>query len=194
MIRINLLPVREITAEFGRRQQLVLAGLSLGATLVLLVAVYFFQSYRLTSLRTEAQGLKKEVEALNVRLKEVANLRESVKGLEGKVKVIDDLSKRKVGPVKVMESLVAASPSRLWLTEFKESGGNLNVSGMAVDNQTIADFLKALATFAYFDNVDLVETTQVDQEGIPLKKFSIKSQLFYQPPLKSSAPKEAKKN
>ncbi|MEK7341234.1 MAG: PilN domain-containing protein, partial [Candidatus Binatota bacterium] len=60
--------------------------------------------------------------------------------------------------------------------------------GLAVDNQTVADFLKSLSTFVYFANVDLVETTQVEQEGIPLKKFSIRSQLLYQPPPPAPAP------
>jgi len=73
-------------------------------------------------------------------------------------------------------------PSRLWLTDFKESGGSLSLTGLAVDNQTVADFLKALATFPYFNNVDLIETTQSELEGVALKKFSIKSQLLYQPP------------
>ncbi len=181
MIRINLLPVKEITAEVGRRQELLIAGLSLVVTVALTAALFLFQSYRLYGLTKEADGLKKEVEALNVQLKEVGDLQQTVKALEQKIKVIDDLSKKKVGPVKIMESLSLATPPRLWLTEFKESGGNLSITGLAVDNQTVADFLKSLATFAYFPNVDLVETTQVSEEGVPLKKFSIKSQLVYQP-------------
>ncbi len=182
MIRINLLPVKEITAEVGRRQELVIGGLSLGLTVAIAVGLYMFQSYRLFSLGSEASALKKEIEALNVQLKEVGDLQQKVKALEQKIKVIDDLTKKKVGPVKIMESLSLATPSRLWLTEFKESGGNLTLTGLAVDNQTVADFLKSLSTSAYFANVDLVETTQLEQDGIPLKKFSIRSQLLYQPP------------
>ena len=191
MIRINLLPVKEITAEVGRRQELLIAGLSLVLTVGLAVGLYLIQSYRLYSLRTEADGLKKEVETLNVQLKEVGDLQQAVKALEQKIKVIDDLNKKKVGPVKVMESLSLATPPRLWLTDFKESGGNLTISGLAVDNQTVADFLKSLSTFAYFGNVDLVETTQVEQDGVALKKFSIRAQIFYQPPSPPPPPQKA---
>ena len=152
--------------------------------------VYLFQSFRLSGLRTDSDTLKKEIETLNVQLKEVGDLQQKVKALEQKIKVIDDLTKKKVGPVKIMESLSLATPSRLWLTEFKESGGNLSINGLAVDNQTVADFLKSLSTFAYFNNVDLVETTQLEQEGVPLKKFSIKSQLLYQPPPRPAPPQK----
>ena len=188
MIRINLLPVRELTAEVGRRQELLVAGLSLTLTVALVVGLYLFQSFRLYGLSTEAGSLKKEIEVLNVQLKEVGDLQQKVKALEEKIKVIDDLTKKKVGPVKIMESLSLATPPRLWLTEFRESGGNLTISGLAVDNQTVADFLKSLSTFVYFANVDLVETTQEEKEGIPLKKFSIRSQLLYQPPPPAPAP------
>jgi type IV pilus assembly protein PilN len=152
------------------------------------VGLYAYQSFRIYGLNSEASGLKKEIETLNVQLKEVGDLRQKVTALEQKIKVIDELTKKKVGPVKIMESLSLATPTRLWLTEFKESGGNLTINGLAIDNQTVADFLKSLSTFAYFSNVDLVETTQIDQEGIPLKKFSIKSQLLYQPVVAPAAP------
>lgn len=194
MIRINLLPVKELTAEVGRRQELLIAGFSLVLTVALVVGVYLVQSFRLYGLGTEADGLKKEVETLNVQLKEAGDLQQKVKALEQKIKVIDDLTKKKVGPVKIMESLSLATPSRLWLTEFKESGGNLTINGLAVDNQTVADFLKSLSTFAYFNNVDLVETTQVEQDGVPLKKFSIRSQLLYQPPPAPAPPQKADAN
>lgn len=191
MIRINLLPVKELTAEVGRRQELVIASLILGLTVALAATLYVFQFYRLYGLGTEVDSLKKEIEPLNVQLKEVGDLQQKVKALEQKIKVIDDLTKKKVGPVKVLESLSLATPSRLWLTEFKENGGNLTVSGLAVDNQTVADFLKALSTFAYFNNVDLIETTQVEEQGVPLKKFTIKSQLSYQPLTPPAPPQKA---
>ena len=95
MIRINLLPVKELTAEVGRRQELLVAGLSLTLTVALAVGLYLFQSFRLYGLRSEADGLKKEIETLNVQLKEVGDLQQKVKALEQKIKVIDDLTKKR---------------------------------------------------------------------------------------------------
>ena len=182
MIRVNLLPVREIQAEVGRRQELALAGLSFGATLLLVFVVYLFQGYRLSQLNNEIDGFNKEIAILNVQAKGVADLQQKIADLRGKVKAIDELNQKKTGPVRLMESLSTATPGRLWLVEFKEFGGDLSLGGMAVDNQTIAEFLKALAGLPYFRNVELVEATQVEQEGVPLKKFSVKANVVYQPP------------
>ena len=184
MIRINLLPVREIKAEVGRRNDLIVAGLSLALTTVMIVGFYLVQSYRRSSFETELADLQKEIAALDVQVKEVGDLEKKISDLKSKLQVIEDLNKKKIGPVRVMESLTSAIPGRLWLTEFKESSGSLSLNGNAFDNQTIADFLRALARSVYFKDIDLIESSQ-DEKIKPLK-FSVKGQVLYQPPPPSS--------
>ena len=186
MIRINLLSAREIRAEIGRRQDLTIAAAAIGAALVLIVIVFLYQFSRSALLSSRLSGLRQEIAALEGKAKEVMELQKNIGELKQKVKVIDDLSKKKVGPVRVMESLSGATPARLWLTEFKENSGNLSLNGMAVDNQTVADFLKALSASAYFKDVELVETSQAEQEKLLLKKFSLRSHLVYQPSVPES--------
>jgi type IV pilus assembly protein PilN len=182
MIRVNLLPVKEIRAEFGRRQQMIIAAAALGLTVAILASVNLYQFYRASSLKKELAGLRAEIEQLTAQEKGVRELEQKVGGLQSKLKVIDELNEKKTGPVRVMESLSSVTPQRLWLTLFKETAGALTLDGLAIDNQTIADFLKALSGSPYFSGVDLVETTQVEQDKIPLKKFSIKANIVYQPP------------
>ncbi|HEY3306550.1 MAG TPA: PilN domain-containing protein [Candidatus Binatia bacterium] len=181
MIRINLLSAREIKAEIGRRQDLTIAALALGATLGLILIVLLYQLYRTTALSRELASARQEIAAMEAEAREVTELQKKVGDLKQKVKVIEDLRKKKVGPVRVMESLSGATPPRLWLTEFKETSGNLSMNGIAVDNQTVADFLKALSSSDYFKNVELVETSQSEQDKLLLKKFSVRSRLVYQP-------------
>jgi type IV pilus assembly protein PilN len=180
MIRINLLPVREIEAEVGRRRDLVLAGATVGLTVLVLVGLYFYQSYRLAKFDNELAGLRQDIQALNLKVKEVGDLENKVKEVKSKHQVIDDLGKKKIGPVRVMESLASATPGSLWLTEFRESNGTITMNGFAIDNQTVADFLKTLGKFPYFKNVELIETTQADEKTGPYKKFSITSAVSYQ--------------
>lgn len=177
MIRINLLPVREIKAEVGRRQDLVIAGISLGLTLAVVLSVYLFQFFRISGHEKELAALRKEVETLNAQTKEVSELETKIREVKQKLSAIDQLSGRKTGPVHVMESLTSAVPPTLWLTEFVESGGNLSIVGYSVDNQTIADFLKALSSLPHFKNVDLVEAIQDEQQG--RKKFTVRASVSY---------------
>ena len=53
------------------------------------------------------------------------------------------------------------------------------MSGYSVDEQTIADFLRKLGTSSFFAGVDLEETSQVTQEGVKQKKFTLRAQVDY---------------
>ena len=181
MIRINLLPVKELKAEVSRRREIMLGVFCLATAIVLILGVYLYQFHRVSVLEHELADLRMELRVLNVKVKDVAYLKDKIKEYESKHTVLENINKKKAGPVRVMESLSAATPTALWLTEFKEIGGNVTITGVAVDNQTIAEFLKALGSYAFFKETELVETIQSEQTGMPPRRFSIKLKLLYQP-------------
>ena len=191
MIRINLLPVKELKAEVGRRREITIAAVSLVVMVVSIVGVYLYQLHRASVLESELTKLRSELQVFNSKAKEVSLIQNKMKEYQSKLQVLDSINKKKAGPSGVMESLSAATPSALWLTEFRETGGNVTITGVAVDNQTIAEFLKALGSYAFFKETELVETTQSEQAGMPPRKFSIKSKLFYQPPAGPAASDKA---
>lgn len=194
MIRLNLLPVRELNAESDRRRDLIVTGVSLATTTLILVGIYLYQSAHLSHLAKELPVIRKEVEVLNGKVKELGNLEAKIKELRSKHKVIEDLRGQKMGPTLVMDSLAAAIPSSLWLVELKQSGGILIMNGLAMDNQSVAEFIRSLSRSGHFRDVELVETTQADQKTGPFKKFSIQSGISYRvpaTPVSSSAPTQA---
>jgi type IV pilus assembly protein PilN len=193
MIRINLLPVKELKAEVQRRRELTLGAIILGGAALVLLGLYLKQTYDLAALNNELTILRTEVQALNIKVKQVGDLQVRINDLSGKHKVIADLNRKKSGPVGVMESLSAATPARLWLTEFREIGGRVTMIGFAADNQTVADFLKALAATPYFRDVELVETTQGAQETSAYQRFSIRAAVLYLPQSAAAMPAKGEK-
>ena len=186
MIRINLLPVRELKAEVARRQELTIAVICLILTAIAIGIFHLIQAARLSSHEEELAQLRSEIQSLNAQAKGVTNIRNDIKVLKEKLNVIEQLGKQKAGPARVMENLSTAIPARLWLTEFKEADGSLSITGLAVDNETIANFLKQLATSSYFSDVELGETTQVAEGQGNLKRFVARANLVYRLP--DSAP------
>ena len=191
MIRINLLPVKELKAEVGRRREVMIATVSLVVTVAAILGIYLYQLQRASTLEKDLAELRSELQAFNVKAKEVGIIQGKIKEYQGKLQVLENINKKKSGPFGVMESLSAATPNALWLTEFREIGGNVTITGVAVDNQTIAEFLKTLGSYAFFKETELVETTQSEQPGMPPRRFSIKSKLFYQPPAEPAASDKA---
>jgi type IV pilus assembly protein PilN len=95
------------------------------------------------------------------------------------LKTIALLEEKKVGPVHILSDLSKAAPDQVWLLDFTEVGGAATLTGMALDNQTVANFMSTLSSSPYFTGVDLVETTQSDQDGVALKRFVVRARLSY---------------
>jgi type IV pilus assembly protein PilN len=182
MIRVNLLPIKALQAEVTRRREIIIGSSVLGSLAALLIGAHIYQAHQLSQLQNELSALRTELQALTLKVKEVGDLQNKIKDFRSKNKIIEDLNRKKSGPVLVMESLSSAVPTTLWLTEFKENGGSLTMNGLAVDNQTIADFMKTIAQSKYFTNVELVETTQGIGPSAGLKKFALKTTVVYRPP------------
>ena len=182
MIRINLLPVKQLAAEVTRRREITIGAVVLGIALLALGSMHLLQSFQLSGLETELAQLRDELQALNTKIKEIGDLQNKIKEARGKNKIIDDLKKKKSGPVLVMENLANAAPATLWLTDLKESGGTLALSGLAVDNKTVADFINGLEASKHFKSVELIETTEGVGPTAGFKKFAIRTGVLYQAP------------
>lgn len=179
MIRINLIPAGEAQQAEGRRQELASFALALGSVTFLLVVIHTWQYAQMSNAQREIRRLQGELTAIQGAYMDVTKMEGQKKELRERLRVIAELEARKVGPVHVLEDLAAASPDKLWLTEFAETGGNLKITGMGVDEQTVADFLRRLGGSAYYRGVDLDETSLVDQDGAKHKKFSIRAAVNY---------------
>jgi type IV pilus assembly protein PilN len=179
MIRVNLLPVEEAERAAERRQHLAMGSLVLGVVALLFVAAHVWQTARFASANSRLASLDKELTALAGPFADVTRMEQQKLELREKLRVIGQLEARKVGPVRILADLSGAAPDKLWLTEYADSSGQLRLTGLGADEQTVADFLRRLGTLPFFQNVDLEETSQVNQDGAKLKKFVIRGTLDY---------------
>ncbi|MGH7822973.1 MAG: PilN domain-containing protein, partial [Candidatus Binatia bacterium] len=160
MIRINLLPVKQ--TQQAERQRQELTRVVVVAVLVVLVAGFYriYLQRQVSIVEARISEIEEALKALDSKVKDVTDLDQKRKSLDAKLKVIADLGRKRVGPVGVMTDLARATPDRVWLTDSTEVGGSATLTGIAVDNQIVAEFLRNLGNSPYFTTVDLVETTQ----------------------------------
>jgi len=131
-----LLPVKEAQRALGRRQQLSVALLSVTVALLVMVVPYALQGRRIAQLDGEISQLKIEIARFNEQTREVRDLEKKRAELQAKLRVIDDLKQKRVGPVRMLEDLSTATPQKLWIVQFNEVNGLATITGMALDNQT----------------------------------------------------------
>jgi type IV pilus assembly protein PilN len=61
----------------------------------------------------------------------------------------------------------------MWLNSLKYSSGTLVISGVALDNATIAQYMTDLTSSPYFADADLANSSQKVIAGNNLKSFSL---------------------
>lgn len=165
MIRVNLLPASELREAIGRRQQMALGALGVAVSVLIMVVPFAMQGRQLTALDARTEDLRKEVQQLDVQVREVREIDRLKKELRAKLDIIEDLNRKRIGPARALEDLSAATPDNLWLIDFAENKGQATLTGMALDNETIARFMRQLQDSKYFYRIDLVETSRSAPPG-----------------------------
>jgi type IV pilus assembly protein PilN len=190
MTRINLLPVKDAQIANQRRQQISLVILGACLVALLMVVPYVLQKRAISRLDNEMEDLRVEVAKYEELTKEAKGLDKRRKELQTKLDVIQDLDRKRIGPTRVLSDLSDSVPEKLWVEDFAETGGVANIVGWALDNQTVASFMRQLEASDYFNNVDLTEATQPEgteqiksfasETGtVRFKRFVIKATINY---------------
>jgi len=174
MIRINLLPIRQLRKRIRTRNEVVVFVVSFGLVLTLLGIVGFGLSHKISTLKTEISALQQKKASYQPILNEIAKLKKNKEILEKKVDVIKKLKQGSQLTVRILDEIANRTPtSRLWLKSLKEAGGKLQLTGVALDNATIAQFMKQLSDSPYFLDAELVSSSQEEVAGRKLKSFSL---------------------
>jgi type IV pilus assembly protein PilN len=179
MTRINLLEVKVGVQSVEHRRQLRLGYVLIGAN----VAAVLLASLVLRGLAARQAATmgttKKRITELTKVVHDVEGEERQQQMLEEKRRVIGDLERRGIGPFRILEALSDATPSRLWLTEFTDRSGEVTITGLAIDDPTVADFLARLQRSPHFHGLELVETAQAEEGKMRVKKFVMKGPLNY---------------
>jgi type IV pilus assembly protein PilN len=192
MIRINLLPVRQMKQKAQAIRQLAVSGLIIIATLVVLLLATGF-------LATKVSGLEKNISSLTVRKKElqktldlINELEEKKKLVEQQIGVVDQLKKKSQLTVRMLDEIARLTPhERMWLTQLSQDATSVKLNGMALDNRTVATYLNELKNSSYFKEVTLESSILSKYGGRNLKKFSLTCSVI--PPKADDETSEDKK-
>ena len=177
MIRINLLSDREAIRKETTRQQVSISILTVCLILVILGGIQIYQYRQKKDLEQRIQYVQEELKELKKKVGEVEKYKEAKKELETKLQIIDRLEKGKMLVVQLLDGIGETIPEKMWLQDLGYKGSKLSLEGYAVDNETIAAFMKKLEHTKSFQSVELVLTEKKEVEGVGMKHFSLVATL-----------------
>ena len=184
MIRINLLPFRAARRKENIRQQASVFTLSFFLVLILMTWYHFSLGGRIDNLEGEISEKKDQLNRFIKINNEIAAIKKQLKDLNQKIDIIATLQANRQGPVRLLDAMTGiVVPKRMWFTSMEErqaKGGDglatkvIAINGLALDNKTVADFMKRLEASKLFSSVNLI-TLRQDKSGgnLNLKNFSV---------------------
>lgn len=175
MIRINLLPFRAARKRENIKRQLIVFALTVVLCLSISFYYYLALSSDLSDLKNKEQDIKKELAGYKKTLNKIKVLEKKIKEIKAKLGVIKKLERGKTGPVYLLDEIAMAVPKdKLWLNSLSERKGTLNLSGTAMDNETVALFMNNLEAAEHIGSVDLQNVQLRDLPDYKLKVSDFK--------------------
>ncbi len=155
MIRINLLAIERDRAK--RRSSAAASGpqvtqqrITLACSLILVLTAlgvgWWYWSLKVQSDRIEADIVtsQKETARLRTLIQQVQTNDARRAQLQERVGLIEELRKGREGAVRMLDEISRSLPDMLWLTEVKQQGADLTISGRCMSLTALSDFVDNL--------------------------------------------------
>lgn len=173
MIRINLLPVREARRRANIQQQAVLLGVVVAVSLLATGYLRFALQSEIAEAQSKVTKLDQKIKRFAPQLEKVDAYKKKKAAVEKKLSVIQELDAERSGPVRILDEISNRTPDRLWLTKLDASSNRLDVDGLSLENEIIAQFLTRLSDSQYFKNVELKKSELQNKKGLKIQRFQV---------------------
>lgn len=158
MIRINLLPHREMRRERRKKDFIGLAVLvaTVAAGLAFLVGVGI--NRQISAQDGRNSFIKAENDKLDGQIKEIANLRAEIDALKARQGAVENLQSDRTTPVHLLDELVKNTPEGIFLKSLKQEEKKVTIAGFAQSNERVSELLRNLANQSpWLERPELIE-------------------------------------
>ncbi len=174
MLKINLLPIRQLKKRAKARNQIAGFFVIFLLVLALLGFVGLLQANSISGLNSNIAELEKEKKKYTPILAKIEKLKKEKAILEKRIKIIRKLKKDSSLTVRSLDEVAKIIDNeRMWLQSLDQQGGALKMTGVALDNQTVAQFMNNLKASPYIKTVNLSNSSLKKMSNKNFKSFSL---------------------
>lgn len=158
MIRINLLPHREMRRERRKKDFVGTIAITVIAGAVLAFAGGFVINQQIEAQSARNAYVKTAIAKLDIEIAEIKNLEEAIASLQARQKAVEDLQSDRTIPVHLFDELVKLMPEGVFLEKLQQQELKVTLAGFAQSNERVAELLRNLS-----DGSDWLEKPQLDE-------------------------------
>lgn len=173
MIRINLLPHRQIKRAARQREFGLMAVFSaISAVVIIFLGLTYINS------RTDVQaGRNARLDAAIVQLdKEIADikdLKDQISAVLERKQVVENLQSNRSQAVVVLDELSRQLPEGMYLKSIKQQGKLITIEGVADTQARVATLVRNLSTSKWMELPNLVEIKSVTVNSLKQNAFTL---------------------
>lgn len=158
MIRINLLPHREMRRERRKKDFVGSIAITAIAGAVLVFAGGFVINKQIENQSVRNSYVKTAIGKLDIEIAEIKDLESAIAALQARQKAVEDLQSDRTIPVHLFDELVKLMPEGVFLERLQQLELLVTLNGFAQSNERVAELLRNLS-----DRSDWLEKPQLDE-------------------------------
>jgi type IV pilus assembly protein PilN len=161
MIRVNLLPHRQIKRETRQREFGLMALFS-----AIAASAIIFLGYTFINSQTDAQAarnarLDAAIVSLDKEIADIKDLKDKISTMLERKQVVENLQTNRSQSVIVLDELSRQLPEGMYLKSIKQQGGMITVEGVADTNARVATLVRNFSNSNWLELPNLVEIKTV---------------------------------
>jgi len=177
MIKVNLLPLKRKKKPKPLPSYLVIMILVTVIVGIIMAYLTFFFSSRLSDKKNQFAANEKKIAELKEMIKAVEDFEKRNKTFKERNDIIEQLSRNKSLPVKILDEVSALLPAGVWLQTMSVSAGTMNLEGYGFTNNDIVSYVDNIKNSPLFTEVYLQESKSVDAEKVAVYMFKLTCKL-----------------
>lgn len=161
IIRINLLPHRQIKRAERQRQFGVMAAAVVAIGIVVIFFGYSYISTQLNSQKSRNQRLQDAIVKLDNDIKEIDGLKEKINELKERIQAVESLQNNRSMAVVILDELARRLPEAVTIRSLRQSGELISLEGEADTNARVASLMASLSASSVLVSPQLIQISSV---------------------------------
>lgn len=171
LIRINLLPHRELKRAARRRQFNVLLGIAVAIGVLSVAMGHTIIASRQSSQEARNAYLAQEIAKLDSQIVEIKKIREQTQALLERKQVVETLQSDRTEVVHLFDQMIRLLPDGLYLKSFKQTADIVNIGGYTQSSARVSTLMRSLEESPWFERPSLIEIKAATVNNLRANEF-----------------------
>ena len=189
MMRINLLPHRQIKRTAKQREFGLMGLMAAGAACAVVFLGWQFLSAQNNTQIERNTRLEKANTDLDKQIADIKDLKDQINNVLERKHVVENLQTNRSQAVVILDELTRQLPEGVYLKSIKQAGNLITLDGVADTNARVATLVRNLSVSNWMESPNLVVINAATVNNIKQNDFTVTVSLKV--PKTEEAPKKA---